>query len=164
MCNFLSLVSTPQTGAIHYFNLEIRKSLKKKDINLSDFDSHSYICKHFNLDEDKTNKYEYDVFTKELVVDQQNAKTLTGETVDDLEKVKAFINGLEYRGEIQNLIESCLYKLDLSELKTIPKGLIIPKGIQVLYLNSLTSAKGLVLPKGIQVLNLRSDLKREMGY
>ena len=136
MCNFLSLVSTPQTGAIHYFDLEIRKSLKEKDINLSDFDSHSYICKYFNLDEDKSNKYEYNPYTKEFRIDQQNAKTLTGETIDDREKVKAFINGLETRNEIQALIESGLYKFDYSKLKTIPKGLVLPKGIQYLYLSS----------------------------
>jgi hypothetical protein len=156
MCNFLSLVSTPQTGGIHYFNLKIRKELAIKNIESDSFDSHTYICNYFNLNEDTTNKYEYNPFTKEFVIDQQNARTNTDEVIDDQEKVKAFIIVIENKGELQELIESGLFKLDLLNLKFIPQGLVLPTGIQTLFLSSLQSAKDLVLPTGIQTLYLSS--------
>lgn len=56
MCNFFSFV-VAKTGDIFYFNEEERKFNHKHLMGNSD--SHAFICKFYQIDEDKVNKYEY---------------------------------------------------------------------------------------------------------
>jgi hypothetical protein len=72
MCNFFSFVTDPvnHPAEYYFFDWEYRKT------NLDDdgVDSHSHICKMFNLDEDKCNKYEFNPLTKKFVIDMINSE------------------------------------------------------------------------------------------
>ena len=61
MCQCFSFL-TDRNGGLHYIN-------QKDDTGEHSPDSHSYIAKKYELDEDKMNKYEYDLFTKKLTAD-----------------------------------------------------------------------------------------------
>jgi len=63
MCNFLSVVTT-KLGDFKYADWEMRKTNLKES-----WDSHSKLIEHFKLDDAKTNKYEYNPLTQELVAD-----------------------------------------------------------------------------------------------
>src|SRR5208282_6410831 len=110
MCNFLSLVSTPETGGIYYFDLKTRKELNKSNPEGYEFDSHSTIAKFFGLNEDNCNKFEYEPLSENFVVDQINNK------INDTEKVKAFVKVLIDSGDLKLLLDSGLYEFDYSKL------------------------------------------------
>jgi len=79
MCNFFSLISDGN-GKILYFDSEIRKKIINGDLDY-ETDSHSSIAAYYKLNEDRFNKWEYNVFTKELKEDQINAKNNDHATV-----------------------------------------------------------------------------------
>jgi hypothetical protein len=91
MCKFFSVCSMGD-GKPLYFNAKIRKDIIKKKSKYETTDSHTSIADYFGhkgLDEDKLNKYEYDVWTKHLKIDHQGAK-------DDSEVIKDFCDNLDF--------------------------------------------------------------------
>ena len=70
MCKFFSFV-TRGDGKMFFFDHIQRKTICKA-VNY-EVDSHTSICTHYHLNEDRTNKYEYNPLTKILVDDQINA-------------------------------------------------------------------------------------------
>ena len=96
MCNFFSFVTDPiyHPAEYFYFDWEYRKANLKAD----DADSHSHICKHFKLDEDKCNKYEFNPLTKAFTVDQINAEK------DDSEAAEKWANRLDFKEIVEPLI------------------------------------------------------------
>ena len=96
MCQFFSFVTDPvgHPAEYYYFDWEYRKA------NLDDegVDSHSHICAHFNLNEDRCNKYEYSPVTGEFVVDQINSKR------DDQEAAENWVKRLDFKTIVEPLI------------------------------------------------------------
>ena len=95
MCKFFSLVSQGD-GKPLYFDAKIRKQIiaKKKvnGVSYESTDSHTSIADYFGhkgLDEDKLNKYEYDVWTKKIEIDHLGAK-------DDSKAIKDFCDNLDW--------------------------------------------------------------------
>ena len=95
MCNFFSIVTKPDTrpNERFYFNWE-----RRVDRNHADCDSHSIICKEYNLSEDKCNKFEYNPLTGELKVDQINNE------IDDRVQVGGWCESLNFKKIVQPLI------------------------------------------------------------
>ena len=94
MCKFLSLVSN--NGKVYFFNANLRKELKDSNYR---FDSHASICKYYNLNEDKMNKWEVDIFPKIVLnLDMMNAK-------DDTRHVENYVknNLIEDFGGLEEL-------------------------------------------------------------
>ncbi len=105
MCQFFSFVTDPvgHLAEYYYFDWDYRKA------NLDDdgVDSHSHICAHFNLNEDRCNKYEFNPLTRKFVIDQVNsgrndsdaankwAKRLDFKTVVEPLVIKPIVNPLE---------------------------------------------------------------------
>jgi hypothetical protein len=96
MCHFFSFVTDPvgHPAEYYYFGWEYRKA------NLDDegVDSHSHICAHFNLDEDRCNKYEFNPLTKAFTIDQINSKR------DDSEAAEKWVKRLDFKTVIEPLI------------------------------------------------------------
>ena len=96
MSRFFSFVTDPinHPAEYYYFDWEYRKA------NLDDdgADSHSHICSHFKLDEDRCNKYEFNPLTKEFTVDQINSER------DDSEAAEKWANGLDFKTVVEPLI------------------------------------------------------------
>jgi hypothetical protein len=95
MCNFFAFVTEPEQhgGKRYYFDWEWRKE-HLQDEN----DSHSTICKHYSLDEDKCNKYEYNPLTREFTVDQINSP------VDDTAQAHEWADNLDFKRIVEPLI------------------------------------------------------------
>ena len=96
MCNFFSFVTDPinHPAEYYYFDWEYRKD----NLEADDADSHSHICKEFNLREDTCNKYEFDPLTKAFVIDQINAER------DDSEAAEKWANRLDFKTVVEPLI------------------------------------------------------------
>lgn len=96
MCNFFSFVTDPVNHPAEYycFDWEYRKEYLEAD----DADSHSHICKEFNLREDVCNKYEFNPLTKEFTVDQINSER------DDSEAAEKWANRLDFKTVVAPLI------------------------------------------------------------
>ena len=96
MCKFFSFVTNPvdNPGWYYYFDWQYRKA------NLDDegVDSHSHICAHFKLDEDRCNKYEYNPLTRKFVIDQINSER------DDREAAKKWVKRLDFKTVVETLI------------------------------------------------------------
>ena len=96
MCQFFSFVTDPVGHPAEYycFDWEYRKA------NLDDdgVDSHSHICAHFALDEDRCNKYEFNPLTKAFTIDQINSKR------DDSEAAEKWANRLNFKEIVEPLI------------------------------------------------------------
>ena len=96
MCQFFSFVTDPvgHLAEYYYFDWEYRKA------NLDDggVDSHSHICAHFNLNEDRCNKYEFNPLTKAFTVDQINSER------DDSEAAEKWVKRLDFKTVIEPLI------------------------------------------------------------
>ena len=91
MCKFFSLVSQGD-GKPLYFDAEMRKKIIKGKFKYESTDSHTSIADYFGhkgLDEDKLNKYEYDVWTKKIEIDHLGAK-------DDSKVIKDFCDNLDW--------------------------------------------------------------------
>ena len=82
MCKSISLISNGR-GKIYFFDLKIRQELEKLNPEKYNYDSHTSIASYFKVDEDRFNKYEYNVFTKHFEIDQINTR-------DDSDKIKKF--------------------------------------------------------------------------
>ena len=96
MCKFFSLVTEPEQhgGQRFYFDWDYRKANLKEDNE----DSHSHICEVNGLDEDKCNKYEYNPFTREFVIDATNSAT------DDRVQVEEWLHNLDFKKIVEPLI------------------------------------------------------------
>ena len=96
MCNFFSFVTDPinHPASYFYFDWEYRKAHLQKD----DADSHSHICKKFNLREDVCNKYEFNPLTKAFEIDQVNSEK------DDSEAAKKWAKRLDFKSIVEPLI------------------------------------------------------------
>ena len=112
MCKFFSFVTDPVNHPAEYycFDWEYRK------VHLDDdgVDSHSHICSHFNLNEDRCNKYEFNPLTKAFTIDQINSKR------DDSEAAEKWANRLNFKEIVEPLI-----------IKPIANPLELPKVEQV---------------------------------
>ena len=112
MCNFFSFVTDPvrHPAEYYYFDLDYRKE------NLDDdgADSHSHICAHFKLDEDKCNKYEFDPLTGSFIVDQNNSER------DDSEAAEKWARRLDLKTIVEPLIiKPIVHPLNLPEAKEV---------------------------------------------
>jgi hypothetical protein len=112
MCNFFSFVTDPVGHPAEYycFDWEYRKAHLDDD----GVDSHSHICSHFNLNEDRCNKYEYNPLTKEFTVDQINSER------DDSKAAEKWAARLDFKTVVEPLI-----------IKPIVKPFELPKVEQV---------------------------------
>ena len=94
----------------YYFDWEYRKA------NLDDdgVDSHSHICSHFRLDEDKCNKYEYSPLTGKFVVDQINSES------DDQEAAENWVKRLDFKTIVEPLIiKPIVHPFDLPAIEQV---------------------------------------------
>jgi hypothetical protein len=96
MCNFFSFVTEPEKhgGKRFYFNWDYRKS----HLNDDNHDSHSSICRHYGLDEDVCNKYEFNPLTKKFEIDQINSQ------VDDRIQAEDWANKVNFKRIVEPLI------------------------------------------------------------
>ena len=96
MCNFFSFVTDPVNHPAEYycFDWEYRKA----HLDEGGADSHSHICSHFKLDEDRCNKYEYNPLIGEFIVDQINSER------DDREVAEKWVNRLDFKTIVEPLI------------------------------------------------------------
>ena len=93
MCKFFSFVTNPDHDKnYYYFDWQMRQSDKEGA------DSHSHICAHFNLNEDKCNKYEFNPLTGEFKIDMQNAKK------NDHIRAKRWVESLNWKLIVEPLI------------------------------------------------------------
>ena len=96
MCNFFSFVTNPvdNPGWYYYFDWQYRKA------NLDDegVDSHSHICAHFNLDEDRCNKYEFNPLTNKFEIDMINSER------NDSEAAEKWVKRLDFKTVVEPLI------------------------------------------------------------
>ena len=98
MCKFFSLCSQGD-GKPLYFDAKIRKDIIAKKSKYQTTDSHTSIADHFGhkgLDEDKLNKYEYDVWTKKISIDHLGAR-------DDSKQIKDFCDNLDFTTVVPEL-------------------------------------------------------------
>ena len=112
MCNFFSFVTDPANHPAEYYFLDWQ--YRKANLEEDDADSHSHICSHFKLDEDRCNKYEYNPLTKRFTVDQINSER------DDSEAAEKWANRLDFKEIVEPLI-----------IKPIVKPFELPKVEQV---------------------------------
>ena len=96
MCKFFSFCtdSVNHPAEYYFFDWDYRKA------NLDDdgVDSHSHICAHFKLNEDRCNKYEYNPLTKAFTVDQINSNR------DDSEAAEKWAKRLDFKTIVEPLI------------------------------------------------------------
>ena len=112
MCQFFSFVTDPvgHPAEYYYFDWEYRKAHLDDD----GADSHSHICAHFALDEDRCNKYEFNPLTKAFKTDQINSER------DDSEAAEKWVKRLDFKTIVEPLI-----------IKPIANPLELPKVEQV---------------------------------
>ena len=96
MCNFFSFVTDPINHPSEYYFLDWE--YRKANLKAGGADSHSHICKTFNLREDVCNKYELNPLTKEFTVDQINSKR------DDSKAAEKWANRLDFKEIVEPLI------------------------------------------------------------
>jgi len=96
MCQFFSFVTDPvnHPAEYYYFDWEYRKA----NLGEGGADSHSHICSHFKLNEDRCNKYEYNPLTKMFTVDQINSER------DDSEAAEKWANRLNFKEIVEPMI------------------------------------------------------------
>jgi len=96
MCQFFSFVTDPvgHLAEYYHFDWEYRKA------NLDDegVDSHSRICAHFNLDEDRCNKYEFNPLTNKFEIDMINSER------DDSEAAEKWAKRQDFKEIVEPLI------------------------------------------------------------
>ena len=96
MCDFFSFVTEPEKhgGKRFYFNWKYRSAHLTDDKH----DSHSSICKHYGLDEDVCNKYEFNPLTKEFKIDKINSE------IDDRLQAEDWVNKVNFKRIAKPLI------------------------------------------------------------
>ena len=112
MCNFFSFVTDPvnHPAEYYYFDWEYRKEYLEAD----DADSHSHICKEFNLREDVCNKFEFNPLTKKFVIDQINSEK------DDSETSEKWANRLDFKTIVEPLIvKPIVYPFELPKVESL---------------------------------------------
>ena len=112
MCNFFSFVTDPvnHPAEYYYFDWEYRNA----NLIADDADSHSHICKEFNLREDVCNKYEFNPLTKRFVIDQINSYR------DDSEVAEKWVNRLDFKTVVEPLvIKPIVNPLELPEVTEV---------------------------------------------
>ncbi len=96
MCQFFSFVTDPinHPAEYYFFDWDYRKA------NLDDdgVDSHSHICAHYKLNEDRCNKYEYNPLTKRFEIDQINSER------DDSKAAEKWVKRLDFKTIVELLI------------------------------------------------------------
>ena len=112
MCQFFSFVTDPinHPAEYYYFDWQYRKA------NLDDdgTDSHSHICAHFKLNEDKCNKYEFNPLTKAFEIDQVNSKR------DDSEAAEKWVKRLDFKTVVEPLIiKPIVHPFELPEVTEV---------------------------------------------
>ena len=149
MCNYFSFLSDGK-GKIFYFNSKQREELRKNNPKNYETDSHTSIAHFYGYEgknEDTLNKWEYNLWTKILQIDQLNA-------VDDRELFMKELEGIDFNKI--NFVSGSLY-LKGCDLK----GIKLPSSIGgYLYLSGC-DLKGIKLPSSVGgYLDLRGcDLK-----
>jgi len=111
MCKFFSFNTEPEYhgGQRFYFDWDMRKADLKVEA-----DSHSTIAKHFGLNEDKCNKYEYNPLTGEFIVDQVNSE------VDDSIQAEEWVRKLDFKKVVEPLIiKPIVNPLKLPKVKSV---------------------------------------------
>ena len=96
MCNFFSFVTDPINHPAEYYFLDWE--YRKANLIANDADSHSHICKKFNLREDVCNKYEFNPLTKVFEIDQINSEK------DDSEAAEKWASRLDFKIVVEPLI------------------------------------------------------------
>ena len=112
MCKFFSFVTNPvdNPGWYYYFDWQYRKA------NLDDegVDSHSHICAHFNLDEDRCNKYEFNPLTNKFEIDMINSER------NDSEAAEKWVKRLDFKTVIEPLIvKPIVHPFELPEVTEV---------------------------------------------
>ena len=112
MCQFFSFVTNPvdNPGWYYYFDWEYRKA------NLDDegVDSHSHIYAHFNLDEDRCNKYEFNPLTNKFEIDMINSER------NDSEAAEKWVKRLDFKTVIEPLIvKPIVHPFELPEVTEV---------------------------------------------
>jgi hypothetical protein len=97
MCEFFSFLTEPNShpNQRFYFDWKYRKHHLKDD---DSHDSHSTIARHFKLNEDACNKYEYNPLTKKFVIDQTNSDT------DDSVQAEEWVANLDFKKVVKTLL------------------------------------------------------------
>src|SRR5574343_201096 len=112
MCKFFSFVTDPVNHPAEYYYLDWE--YRKENPEADDADSHSHICKEFNLREDVCNKYEFNPLTKAFTIDQINSKR------DDSEAAKKWANRLNFKEIAEPLIiKPIVNPLELPEVTEV---------------------------------------------
>lgn len=122
MCQFFSFCSVGD-GKFYYFDNAMRKAQldgrsKRRMVRgcrMSTYlpDSHSSTCAYFDLDEDTTNKYEYDPFTKQFRIDQLNSDN------NDSRIAKDWVSNLDFKTIFEDLTLKIIIKPFVGQ-KSIP--------------------------------------------
>ena len=99
MCEFFSVVTEPENhgGQRFYADWAHRVHLLANG-DSREADSHSNLCKHFGLNEDVCNKYEYNPLTKAFTVDQINSR------VDDRLQMEDWVRALDFKKIVPALV------------------------------------------------------------
>ena len=117
MCDFFSFVTEPEKhgGKRFYFDWKYR-SAHLTDAN---HDSHSSICKHYGLDEDVCNKYEFSPLTKKFEIDQINSE------IDDSLQAEDWVNKVNFKRIAKPLIiKPIVDPFDLPKVETVTEAQI----------------------------------------
>jgi hypothetical protein len=95
MCEFFSFVTEPELhgGKRYYFNWHYRKAHLQEEN-----DSHSLICKHYKLDEDKCNKYEFNPLRKIFKTDDLHSQ------VNDVAQAEEWVRQLDFKKVCEPLV------------------------------------------------------------
>lgn len=145
MCNFFSCVSDGH-GSIYYFGAKERLELEESNSKKYEFDSHSSIGNYYKLREDNCNKYEYNPFTKEFVIDQLNNKNDSAHVEKQLREM-----------DFNPIFETGLFDIDLSSFYKLPEGFKFPKKCHDINLTSLIELpEGFNFPKECNIIYLNS--------
>ena len=83
-------------------------------MNHNGVDSHSHICAHYKIDEDRCNKWEYNPLTEELTLDMQNDRK------DDTKRVERWVKKIDWNTIVAPLIiKPIINPLELPAVDTI---------------------------------------------
>ena len=73
MCKTVSFV-LDVNGGMYYFTLADRKKLLKANPNYYSYDSHTSITSYFGLNDDRVDKYEVNIKTMKVIIDNSGTK------------------------------------------------------------------------------------------
>jgi hypothetical protein len=96
MCQFFSFVTDPVNHPAEYYHFDWE--YRKANLDDDGVDSHSHICAHFALNEDKCNKYEFNPLTKKFEIDMINSER------DDSVAAEKWVKRLDFKTVIEPLI------------------------------------------------------------